>query len=309
MRRSSLLLTLAGLAGLVLTTATTVLADDDPITLHRPIALFNGRDLTGWTTWLADTHRDDPRQVFSVDDGMIRISGDGLGYLATQNTYRDYRLVVDFRWGERNWRDRQGRARDSGLFLHSTGPDGNSFDGGGAYTAAFECQIMQGAVGDMILIRGKHEDGSPVPLRATARVASTDDSDGWPTWQPSGAPRTLETWGRINWRHKDPTWRDEINFRGARDVESPADQWTRLECVCDGDRLSVFVNGTLVNEAYDLFPTSGRILLQCEGAEILYRKVELQPLDDDVGATDTAAFDDEPCDRPKRLMRFRRLRR
>jgi len=65
---------------------------------------------------------------------MIRISGDGLGYLATTRSFADYRLVVEFKWGTLNtrWNDRVGRARDSGLFLHATGPDGNSHDGDGA---------------------------------------------------------------------------------------------------------------------------------------------------------------------------------
>ena len=45
--------------------------------------LFNGRDLQGWHSWLVDTHREDPRQVFSVTNGLIRISGDDLN-----GTYR-----------------------------------------------------------------------------------------------------------------------------------------------------------------------------------------------------------------------------
>jgi len=119
------------------------------------IKLFNGKDLTGFYTWLVDTKREDPRRVFTVTNGMIRISGDGLGYLSTEREYKNYRLIVEFKWGQKNWRwgDRIGKARDSGIFLHSVGPDGNSHDGQGAFKAAIECQIMQGAVGDLLLIR------------------------------------------------------------------------------------------------------------------------------------------------------------
>src|SRR5689334_22949575 len=106
----------------------------DPVVPSKPVALFNGKDLTGIHTWLQDTKRADPRGVFSVTPyGLLRISGDGFGYLATDQSFKDYRLVVDFRWGRRNFRGREGKARDSGIFLHSQGPDGNSFDGGGAY--------------------------------------------------------------------------------------------------------------------------------------------------------------------------------
>ena len=38
------------------------------------------------------------------------------------------------------------------------------------------------------------------------------------------------------------------------------------------------VNGTIVNEIYDAFPSAGKILLQCEGSEVYFRRVELLPL-------------------------------
>jgi hypothetical protein len=37
-------------------------------------------------------------------------------------------------------------------------------------------------------------------------------------------------------------------------------------------------NGQLVNEASELQPQEGRILLQCEGSEIFFRRLELLPL-------------------------------
>ena len=42
------------------------------------IQLFDGKTLGDCYTWLKDTHRDDPRKVFSVVDGNLHISGDGL---------------------------------------------------------------------------------------------------------------------------------------------------------------------------------------------------------------------------------------
>ena len=136
------------------------------------VALFNGRDLTGWSSWLVDAKDRDPRTVFSTHEGAIRISGDGLGYLKTRDQYRDYRLTVEFRWGERNYLDRRDKARDSGVFLHAIGPDGNSYDGKGAYMAAIECQVMQGAVGDLLLIKGRDPNGRDVPVELTARAVS-----------------------------------------------------------------------------------------------------------------------------------------
>src|SRR5262245_33448398 len=98
------------------------------------VPLFNGTNLAGWYSWLVAAKRDDPRHGFAVTNGLLRISGDGLGYLATEQEHSDSRLIVEFKWGSTNWPwgERLGKASDSGLFLHSVGPDGNSHDGRGA---------------------------------------------------------------------------------------------------------------------------------------------------------------------------------
>ena len=252
-------------------------AAEVPVTQLR---LFNGTNLAGFYTWLVDTKRGDPRRVFTVTNGMIRISGDGLGYLSTEKAYRDYHLIAEFRWGRTNWHwgQRIGAARDSGIFLHATGPDGNSHDGGGAFRAAIECQVMQGAVGDFLLIRGTAADGSLIAPQVTVETSPSADPEGWPTWQAGGLHRTLTRWGRVNWKDKARDWRDTLDFRGVRDVESAGEGWTRVECLCDGRRIEVRVNGVRANEATAVFPSEGRILLQCEGSEVFFRRLELGPL-------------------------------
>ena len=253
---------------------------ETPHTPTNVIQLFNGTDLSGFHTWLVDTKREDPRRVFSVTQGMIRISGDGLGYLSTEHEYRNYHLVTEFKWGRTNWTwgDRVGKARDSGLFLHSAGPDGNSHDGHGAFQAAIECNLFQGATGDFLLIRGTDGDGTPLAPRLTAEVAPGHDADGWFTWQKGGWRQTIERWGRLNWFDKSREWQDQLDFRGARDVEKPYGEWNRIECICSRDRITILLNGTRVNDAFDVWPSQGRILLQCEGSEIFFRKLEVRPL-------------------------------
>src|SRR5262245_61138975 len=123
-------------------------------TPREVIRLFNGRDLAGLSTWLKDTKRDDPRRVFRVTDGLLHISGDGNGYIATDKEYRDYHLVVEYKWGKRT--DGGKFVRNSGILLHATGPDGGA---GGTWMSSIECQLAQGCVGDLIVIRGKREDG------------------------------------------------------------------------------------------------------------------------------------------------------
>lgn len=265
---------------------------DAAIAPREVIPLFNGRDLSGWTTWLVDTGREDPRGVYSVRDGMLRISGDGFGYLSTAQAYKDYRLVVEVKWAAQNFRTRKGMARDSGIFLHSVGPEGNSYDCGwgsrqrntgsdvssGAYKAAIECQVMEGGFGDLLLIHGRYADGRHVPISATVRAVERRVDGDYAKYQfdPKAEPRALSE-GAIAWPGKDKAWRDVPGFRGQSDVESPYGEWTRVECLCVGDRMTFFVNGERVNEACDVFPAAGKILLQCEGSEVFFRKIELHP--------------------------------
>ena len=245
-----------------------------------PLILFNGSNLNGFYTWLVDSRYQDPRAVFTVTNRVIRISGDGLGYLATSNEFENFRLVAEYRWGQRNWSwgNRLNAARDSGIFLHSTGSDGSSHDGNGAFRAAIECNIFEGATGDFLLIHGTNADGTLIAPRISAEAAPKRDNDGWPFWQKGGSRTTLTRWGRLNWFGKDSQWKDVTGFRGTHDVEKPVGEWNQLECRCEGDRISVKLNGMLVNEVFDVYPSRGKILLQCEGSEIFFRKLELHPL-------------------------------
>src|SRR4051794_33216998 len=124
----------------------------EPKTPQEIISLFNGKNLDGLTTWLKDARESDPRNVFQVEGGIIHLSGEGNGYLATESEYRDYRLVVEYKWGERT--DGGRYVRNSGILLHAVGPEGGA---GGAWPSCIECQLAQGCVGDLIVIRGKDE--------------------------------------------------------------------------------------------------------------------------------------------------------
>jgi Domain of Unknown Function (DUF1080) len=242
----------------------------DPVRPGEVIKLFNGKDLTGLTTWLKEGKRDDPKKVFTVHDGMLHVSGEDVGYVATDKEYRDYRLVVEYKWGKNTFGSKT--VRNSGVLLHAVGPDGGA---GGVWMSSVECQLAQGCVGDLIVIRGKDEAGAVVPVTLTAETALGPDKR--PRWKKGGEPRTFEK-GQLWWSRHDPEFKELIDTRGKDDVESPLGEWTRVECVCDGKRISVIVNGTTVNECYDVHPAAGKILLQSEGFEMFFRTFELHPL-------------------------------
>src|SRR5579864_4475282 len=235
------------------------------------IPLFTGRDLAGLSTWLKDTKEEDPRRVFGVADGLLHITGDGNGYIATKEEYRDYHLIVEYKWGKRT--DGGKSVRNSGILLHATGPNGGE---GGTWMSSIECQLAQGCVGDLIVIRGKDSNGETIPVRLTSPVVLGPDKR--PRWSEGGEPQVFTGNRQLWWSRHDPDFEELLDTRGKDDVESPTGEWTRVDCLCDGNRITIRVNGTTVNEAYDVYPAAGKILLQSEGFELYVRKFELHPL-------------------------------
>jgi hypothetical protein len=263
-------------AGVLLALAAAVRADDpkpEPVTPRATIRLFNSTDLAGLTTWLRDTKREDPRKVFTAHDGLIHISGDGYGYLATDKEYKDYHLVVEYKWGRRT--DGKKYVRNSGVLLNATGPDGGA---GGTWMSCLECQLAQGCVGDLIVIRGKDAKGEVIPVQITAETELSPDGKRH-RWKKGGEVKTFPpTRGQLWWSRHDWDFQELLDTRGKNDVESPVGEWTKVECVCLGRGITVLVNGTTVNQCSDVFPAAGKILLQSEGFELFVRTFELHPL-------------------------------
>ena len=246
----------------------------------KTLRLFNGRNLQGFYGWLVNHHYDDPNLVFSVveiDGGpAIRVSGEDWGGFATRERHADYHLTFEYRWGAKTWGARADRTKDSGVLLHCQGRDGNTArDFNGPWMQSQECQIIQGGTGDFIMVGGFDESGNRVVPRLTATVSK--DRDNETVYDPKGTLTELQG-GRINWFGRDPDWVDRLNFRGKNDVESPDDQWTKVECICDRDSITNIVNGTVVNTATKSSLTSGKIQFQSEGAEIYFRNITLRPV-------------------------------
>ena len=180
--------------------------------------------------------------------------------------------MLEFKWGAKTWGKREKSANDNGILLHAYGPHGAYSD---TWMASIEAQIIEGGVGDILVLSPKLQDGTVLTTSLSAEY--TLDRDKEKIWK-QGEPRQTVISGRINWKHRDVDWADRVGFRGKDDVESPAGEWNRLEVIAKGDTLQYFVNGALINEAFDCKPAEGKILLQTEGAEMIVRRYELYPL-------------------------------
>ena len=243
--------------------------------------LFNGKDLTNFYTWLVGTKYEDPDRVFRVDpiDGVpaIRVTGKHYGAFITKEEFSNYHLVAEYSWGKATWGGRKNATKDSGILLHCQGPDGNtSKDFNGPWMLSQECQIIEGGVGDFILVAG--HDSSGKQIVPTMTVKASKDRDGENIYDPKNGTEKEFRGGRINWWGRDPDWKDVLGFRGEQDVESPGTGWTRVEVICDGDKITNIVNGHVVNHGTKSSLTNGKIIFQSEGAELYFRKIELTAL-------------------------------
>ena len=239
--------------------------------VKETIHLIEGNDFSRFYTFLKDIGKDkNLDNVFSMEEGILKISGEHWGCVTTKQEYEDYRLVAEFKWGGKTWKNREKASRDSGILVHSVGEDGGY---SGVWMHSIEVQIIEGGTGDFLVVG----DGSD-NFSLTAEVAAEKQESSHVFEDGSGREATI-TSGRINWWGRDPGGEDGIAFRGAKDVEIPVGEWNTLEAIVEGDMIEVRLNGVLVNRASKVRPNKGRIQVQSEGAEIWFRKIDLLPLD------------------------------
>jgi len=192
--------------------------------------LFNGKNLEGWNTFLRSKGKNnDPDTVFSVINGLLKITGKEFGYLVTEKTYSNFHLVLEFKWGEKKYPPRENAVRDNGVCYYVVPNDR-------VWPRSIECQVQEGDCGDFWLI-----DSTTIVV------------DGI---------------------QQGPTRNTRVVKK--KDNEKPSGEWNRIEIIARDGRCTHIVNGMVVNEGLNANLKSGRILIQSEGAETFYRKIEVK---------------------------------
>src|SRR5262245_23744700 len=226
---------------IVLLFAGKVLAADEWVTL------FNGKDLSGWETFLgaadgaqAPVGRNrDPKGVFSVVaiDGIpaVRISGDGLGGLTTLNEYENYHLELEFKWGEKRFAPRANEPRDSGLLYHASG----EYNAASGWLESVEFGILEG---------GETGDFWSVPGAKGARIIVDIEGEDVPR-EKRRYPGQV-----VKWRAGGKTYDGArlhralgagLGILNGDDNEKPRGQWNKIELFCVGQTGIHVVNGTV----------------------------------------------------------------
>jgi hypothetical protein len=244
--------------------------------------LYNGRDLTGWNSYLGPNYdtvqnkqdsvpiglNNDPKKVFTVvkegDENVIRISGENTGGISSVGEYENYHLQLQFKWGQLQWAPRKHSKKDSGLMYHSVGPDGAD---GGYWMRSHEFQIEEGDCGDYWACAGAIAD---VKARKTSDSTYVyDDKNG-----------EMFTFSTVS-----PTGRYCIKNP---DAEKPTGEWNTLDLYCFGNTSVHMVNGVVTMILHNSRQTDGdkeiplikgKIQIQSEGSEIYFRDIKIASID------------------------------
>jgi hypothetical protein len=232
--------------------------------------LFNGENLENWDMYLGSSLGADwdslaqaatIDKVFSIveQDGenLIRITGDINGSLATRESFENYHLRLEFKWGE----DVYSR-RNSGLLYHSFGDFGAAF---GTWMPNIELQMMHQNLGDTYLMVNTTCETPVVRNPETNQFVYSPDAE-------------VEQFGE----HANGRL-----IRKSHEMEKPLGQWNVVELYCYGRTAIHVVNGETVMVNYNTGTyengivqplTSGKIQIQSEGAELFVKSVDVRPI-------------------------------
>jgi hypothetical protein len=242
------------------------------------LELFNGRDLSGWDTYIGPPYNlatgkfdsigapglnNDPDKVFSVvqedGEGALRISGQHFGGISTTDEFSDYHLTLEFKWGKLKYVPKDSAKRDSGLLYHAVGPHAAD---GAFWMRSQEFQVQEGDCGDYWGVAGAEFD-------ITAGLEQEEF-----VYDPEA--------DLVEFTERTAVGRHAIKFP---DAEKPSGEWNTLELYCLGDTAVHVVNGQVVMKLYNSKQvvgdhteplTKGKIQIQSEGAEVFYRRMKIE---------------------------------
>jgi hypothetical protein len=249
------------------------------------IFLFNGKDFSGWDTYLGVPQsildvpyltkdeagnyteafglNNDPMNIFKVvvEDGTpaIRISGYVWGALITKSEYSNYHLHFEYKWGDEKHPPREDLPRNSGLCYHSVGEYGVFWT---YWMRSFEIEIKEGELGDFVRVDDVFAD---------IEAIKDQELPVSPYRYCKGEPQITVNYANY-----------KVWSRG--DYEKSVGEWNSIDLFVFENNSVHVINSELATKTEGLRQniegkeeplTKGKIQFQSEGAEIYYRNISI----------------------------------
>lgn len=229
------------------------------------VALFNGKDLTGWTPkFKGHELGENYANTFRVEDGVLRVVYDGysqfegtFGHLFYETPYSNYVLRLEYRFvGDQTPGGPGWALRNSGIMIHGQPPE--TMDLGQDFPVSIEVQLLGGdgtnerPTGNLCT-PGTHVvmDGKLVTQHCTNSKSKTFHGEQWVTAE-------VEVHGNGHIIHR-------INGEDVIEYEKP-----QLD-PSDADAQKLIKNGKV--QLY-----GGYISLQAESHPVEFRNVKIRQL-------------------------------
>lgn len=252
--------------------------------------LFNGKNLEGWYIFLGKGPKNaDTNHLVQIESGMLHMYAgkqDGsqqlFGYVCTENSYSNYALRFEYKWGTNRFGSRAKSRRDAGVIYHMFGSDN-------VWPSGVECQVQENDVGDVYTVNTRVTTTVDANTTNIVAIAITNSTGQIQTNYVVRPVFRLKSDGGV------PFVQGVANGirRVIRGSMNEHDGWNKVEIITSASYASHFVNGTLVNVPGQMRKfvngqwvplTSGKILFQLEGADVLYRNIEIRSRNDKASA-------------------------
>lgn len=197
-------------------------------------------------------------------EAVLKVSGEYYGCVFTKENFKNYRLKLKVKFGNKKWEPRTEKLMDAGVLYHSQGKAG--VDYWRAWMLSQEFQIMEGHFGDYWNIAN-----SAIDIRA---------------YLPEGSMNAVADEGQPFIPFGTHTENTGFCMRKMR-AETPNNGWTEIELVCFEGKSLHIINGKVVmvlqNSRYfdgeKFMPlTEGKIQLQSEACEVYYKNIKIKPI-------------------------------
>ena len=116
----------------------------------QKILLFDGKDLNNWFAFEPESGKhENATDIFRVENRLIRLYGDKIGYLMTTKSFTNFKLTAEFRWNTDSSFEKKSKSPNSGLMYLV--PDSAKDK---IWCAGIQFQIKPEKTGDFIFLEG-----------------------------------------------------------------------------------------------------------------------------------------------------------